>query len=135
MLVLVLVLLDFNWGLVCSRRLGRRLGRAARCRPSHPAFFDHAQERARAAAGPTWRQSVLGSVSAARPDQQRAPLRCEHRLGSTETEAAEEYKLLQLLLGDGLLARLVLWCYRRRHGVPAEAVRGKPGGSLPAMGA
>ena len=47
----------------------------------------------------------------------------EHRPGSTEAaDRAEGYRLLQLLLGEGPLASLALWCYRRRHGVPAEAV-------------
>ena len=106
-------------GLVCSRRLGRA-ARVALTHPLLPLALSDAQERSRAAAGLTRRQSVLDSVSAARSDQQRVPLRREHRPGSTE--AAEGYKLLQLLLGEGPLASLVLWCYRRRHGVPAEAV-------------
>ena len=94
-----------------------------------------AQERCRAAAGLARRQ-VLDGVSGARSDQHAAPLRhryrgTEPRPGSTEAadraedraaDRAEGYRLLQLLLGEGRLASLALWCYRRRHGVPAEAV-------------
>ena len=108
------------------------------CSHHAPPVFDRAQERSRAAAaasaaGLTRRQLVLDGASGdARTDMARsdhaAPLRhryrgTEHRPGSTEAaDRAEGYRLLQQLLGEGPLASLALWCYRRRHGVPAEAI-------------
>ena len=127
--------------LVCSRTAAAGVaGQRVQLSCSHhaPPVFDRAQERSRAAAaasaaGLTRRQLVLdGASGAARTDMARsdhaAPLRhryrgTEHRPGSTEAaDRAEGYRLLQQLLGEGPLASLALWCYRRRHGVPAEAI-------------
>ena len=78
------------------------------------------QERARGAAGLTRRESVLKSVPSANQRGDAA------EGGDAAKAAAEGYRMLNHLLGDGPLASLVLWCYRRRHALPAQAVRGMP---------